>query len=170
MHVGAVERAGFVGHQAAVEGHALQQLEAAVELGQSPRTDEQQQGQQREMKDEQRQLPAQQRMHDQRGEQVDAERGEHQAEPERGRLCEHDRAEQHQQRERAAQRAEVRGQSMQRGVLHGGFSQTSFIQSLPLFVLLPLVPNAVAEAFEPQLLSFQLPLVAKVRTFNFALR
>ena len=71
-------------------------------------------------------------------------------------------------RQRGAQRTEVANQG--RAGCHGGLLQTSFIHSLPDWVLLPLLPKVVAEAFEPQLLSVQLPLVAKVRTFNLALR
>ena len=48
--------------------------------------------------------------------------------------------------------------------------QTTRIQSRPLAVLLPLAPKVAAELFEPQLVSTQLPLVAKLRTFSLAFR
>jgi hypothetical protein len=172
LQVVAVPCAAARVEQRAVERHALRQLEAPFQRHEAPQPGEQDQREQREVRDQQRQLPAQRRVHDQRGEQVDAETGEHEPEHHDPAFADdaagqHDRAEQGQPRQRAAQRAEVGKQGV---CLHGGLLQTSFIQSRPLVPLLPFAPKLAAEFAEPQLVSTQLPLVAKLRTFSFAFR
>jgi hypothetical protein len=98
-----VQRAlGLVEHMA-VEGHALRQLEAAIERGQSPDRHQHQQRQQREVEHQQRQLPPQQRVYDERGDQVERQQAEGHGQWRERRRCHHHHGQQRQQRQCRAQ-------------------------------------------------------------------
>ena len=160
--------------QPAVEVDTLGQLHVPVQHRHPAQRHEHDEREQGEVRHQQRQLAAQRRMHDERGEQVERQQPDRRAQRQRRRLAvdragKRSRAEQGDAHQRGAHRTEVRDQRARHGArVHGGLLQTSPIQSLPLLALLPFVPKAVVELFEPQFVSTQLPLVAKVRTLSLA--